>query len=120
MTEREIIHTDAREQARFAAQTPDQQIFEVWLNTRETNGHVAAAMRDIAALSDATQREIAGLAAAALLEAQTLKRHLGEHGEQQAGIDYVKRWGGRGTAGILLLVAIIGAINIGFQIAERF
>ena len=44
----EITHTDAAQQARFAALTPEQQMLEIWLNTRETNGHVAEAKRDIA------------------------------------------------------------------------
>lgn len=48
----EIKHTDAYEQARFVALTSEQQMLEIWLNTRETNGHVADAMRDIAELKE--------------------------------------------------------------------
>ena len=43
----EIKHTDAEQQARFVSMTSEQQMLEIWLNTRETNGHVADAMRDI-------------------------------------------------------------------------
>ena len=43
----EIKHTDAVEQARFAAQTMEQQMLDIWLNTRETNGHVAAVIREL-------------------------------------------------------------------------
>lgn len=46
----DIKHTDAEQQARFVSLTPEQQMLEIWLNTRETNGHVADAKRDIAAL----------------------------------------------------------------------
>lgn len=38
----ESKHTDAAAQARFTDLTPAQQMLEIWLNTRETNGSVAA------------------------------------------------------------------------------
>ena len=48
----EIKHTDAEQQARFVAMTTEQQMLEIWLNTRETNGHVADAMKDIAEINE--------------------------------------------------------------------
>lgn len=47
-----IAHTDAVEQAKFLALKPDEQLLQIWLNGRETNGSVADAVRDIAALKD--------------------------------------------------------------------
>jgi len=105
----QIIHTDALQQARFAALTPEQQMLEIWLNTNETNGHVADA-----------QRDIAGAIARSAAHERTLTAHLGEHSEAQAGIDYVKVWGARGTGGILLMVGIIGGINIVLTLLQQF
>ena len=34
-------HTDAAEQRRFLAMTTQEQLLEIFLNGRETNGHVA-------------------------------------------------------------------------------
>jgi hypothetical protein len=42
-----LDHTDARDQARFRALPTEEQMLEIWLNTRETNGHVAETMRDV-------------------------------------------------------------------------
>lgn len=52
-----IKHTDAIQLARFNAMTADEQIREIWLNTRETNGHVAEAMRDIAHLEELREKD---------------------------------------------------------------
>ena len=54
----EIKHTDAMQQAQFVQLTPEQQSLEIWLNTRETNGHVADAKRDIAALEAFRDNEL--------------------------------------------------------------
>lgn len=54
----EIKHTDAEEQARFIALSPERQSLEIWLNTRETNGHVADAITDIAALKTWREKEL--------------------------------------------------------------
>lgn len=54
----EIKHTDAAQQARFVSLTPEQQSLEIWLNTRETNGAVADAKRDIAALEAFRDHEL--------------------------------------------------------------
>ena len=40
-------HTDAIEQAKFLALTQDEQLLQIWLNGRETNGNVAEAFRQI-------------------------------------------------------------------------
>ena len=42
-----VQHTDAHELAEFEKLTIPEQLREIWLNGRETNGHVADAMRDI-------------------------------------------------------------------------
>ena len=36
-----VRHADAVEQAKFLALRPDEQLLEIWLNGRETNGSVA-------------------------------------------------------------------------------
>ena len=53
-----IKHTDAFSQARFVALTQEQQMLEIWLNTRETNGHVATALSQIADLEKAREKDI--------------------------------------------------------------
>ena len=53
-----VKHTDAAQQARFAQLTQEQQLLEIWLNGRETNGHVADAMRDIAVLKETIANKI--------------------------------------------------------------
>lgn len=40
----DVQHTDAGAQARFASLTIEQQLLDIWLNTRETNGAVATVM----------------------------------------------------------------------------
>ncbi len=44
----DIAHTDAVEQAKFLALKPDEQLLQIWLNGRETNGSVTVAMEKIA------------------------------------------------------------------------
>jgi hypothetical protein len=44
----DVTHTDAHDLARFEALTIPEQLREIWLNGRETNGNVADALRDIA------------------------------------------------------------------------
>ena len=56
--DRDVKHTDAREQATFVSLTPEQQMLEIWLNTRETNGHVADAMIAIAEINDWREKEL--------------------------------------------------------------
>lgn len=53
-----LEHTDAIQQARFKALSPDDQLMEIWLNTRETNGHVADAVRDISELRQFRDAEL--------------------------------------------------------------
>lgn len=49
---RDVEHTDADEQRRFMALPADEQMLEIFLNGRETNGHVADVMRDTAELKE--------------------------------------------------------------------
>lgn len=68
----EVQHTDARELAAFEALGVDAKLREIWLNGRETNGKVAEAMRDIAAIQPVVQRHdfwfrVAAVAVAALV-----------------------------------------------------
>ena len=46
----DVKHTDAHDLALFETLPIDAKLREIWLNGRETNGHVADAVRDIAAL----------------------------------------------------------------------
>ena len=54
----ELQHTDASQQERFRSLTPEQQTMEIWLNTRETNGHVATAIRDIQEIQHWRKQEL--------------------------------------------------------------
>lgn len=54
----EITHTDAGEQTRFALLTTDQKLLEIFLNGRETNGHVADVMERTAALERFREAEL--------------------------------------------------------------
>ena len=54
----DLEHTDATQQARFKSLAPDEQMMEIWLNTRETNGHVASALRDTHDLKDFRDNEL--------------------------------------------------------------
>ena len=54
----ELQHTDARELAIFEALPTDQKLREIWLNGKETNGHVAQAMRDIEGIKDWRDEEL--------------------------------------------------------------
>ena len=47
---RDVVHTDAAEQRRFMALPLPEQMLEIFLNGRETNGHVADVQRDIVRL----------------------------------------------------------------------
>lgn len=40
-----------------------------------------------------------------------LNEHIDQHEQTQASIDYVKRWGARGTAAILLALAMVGGLS---------
>ena len=60
---KEVKHTDAIEQAKFLALSPEQQALMIWLNGNETNGAVADALRDIAALALNIQKHDARLTA---------------------------------------------------------
>lgn len=51
----DVKHTDAVEQAKFLALKPDQQLLQIWLNGRETNGSVGTAIRDIKTLDITSQ-----------------------------------------------------------------
>ena len=54
----DLEHTDATQQARFKSLAQEEQMMEIWLNTRETNGHVAAAVRDIHELKEARHEDL--------------------------------------------------------------
>ena len=49
-------HTDAAEWDRFMALPQPAQWAEIWMNTRETNGHVAEAFKQIADLTKEVQK----------------------------------------------------------------
>lgn len=50
----DIAHVSYQEQAEFLAQTPAQQNLRIYLNGKETNGAVAAAIKDIAVIQALT------------------------------------------------------------------
>lgn len=54
----DVTHTDAHELAQFERLTIPEQLREIWLNGRETNGHVADALRDIGELQRFRDREL--------------------------------------------------------------
>ena len=51
--------------------------------------------------------------------AKALSSHLDEHGDQQAGIDFIRVWGARGTGVILFFLAAIGGANIVLAMLDR-
>ena len=65
----------------FAGRENQQIGQEIRLYQREQNGNVAKVVRD-------------------------LDTHLKEHGREEIEVAFLKRWGGRGTAAILFLVAL--------------
>ena len=48
----EVKHTAAADERRFEALPVDAKLKEIWLNGRETNGHVADALRDISKMNE--------------------------------------------------------------------
>lgn len=87
------VHTNAAEQRRFLAMSQQEQMLEIWLNGRETNGHVAD-------LYVWKEKEVTPQLA---LFAENQRRQLAETG-------FIQRWGARGTALLVLLVMAVGAL----------
>ena len=71
----------------FAGRENQQIGQEIRLYQREQNGNVAKVVRD-------------------------LDTHLKEHGREEIEMAFLKRWGGRGTAAILFLVALGNGVSI--------
>ena len=71
----------------FAGRENQQIGQEIRLYQREQNGNVAKVVRD-------------------------LDTHLKEHGREEIEMAFLKRWGGRGTAAILALVAVGNGVSI--------
>lgn len=90
-------HTDAAAMDTFMAKSQASQLLEIWLNGRETNGHVAEAFRQI----DVQGKEIQRLWV-------TVSQHIEKDTKNEDGIEYIKRWGRRGTGLILFAMALLG------------
>ena len=93
----EFKHTDASEMDAFMAKTQASQLLEIWLNGRETNGHVAEAFRQL----DVHGKEIQRLWV-------TMSNHIEKETKNEDGIEYIKKWGRRGTGAILFVLALLG------------
>lgn len=93
----EFKHTDAAEMEDFLGKPQASQLLEIWLNGRETNGHVADAFDRIAAQGKEIQRIWL-----------SLSNHLETEEREREGIEYIKRWGRRGTGLILFFLALLG------------
>lgn len=52
----EKLHIDADEMRRFLALTQQEQLLEIWLNGRETNGAVAEVQRQLAEVRPQVER----------------------------------------------------------------
>ena len=96
----EFKHTTAAEMEEFLSKTDAEQKLRIWLNGRETNGEVARAWREIASQGLEIQK----------VRLQ-LSNHIEKEKEEQEGIEYIKRWGRRGTGAILLAMALLGGIE---------
>lgn len=93
----EFKHTDASEMDAFMAKNQASQLLEIWLNGRETNGHVGDAFDRIAAQGREIQRIWV-----------SLSDHIDKEKKNEDGIEYIKRWGRRGTGAILFVLALLG------------
>ena len=71
----------------FATRETHQLVQEIRLYQREQNGNVAKVVRD-------------------------LDIHLNDHSREEIEMAFLKRWGGRGTAAILALVAVGNGVSI--------
>lgn len=108
MAEGEFKHTDAAEQEAFLGKTQASQLLEIWLNGRETNGHVAEAFRQIAAQGREMQKMWV-----------SLSDHLEAEEREEAALDFIKRWGARGTGLVLFALAVLGGIEAVVLIIQR-
>lgn len=91
----------------FRGLTPDERLESLFLGQREALREVKGANAWLAELNGTTKTTKV-----------TLEAHLDEHGDAQAGIDYVRLWGGRGTGAILFLLAVLGGIAVTFGLLE--
>lgn len=110
---RELKHTDATELRAFQELPLEKKLDEIFLNGRETNGAVAEAKMEIEANRLLADKAVAEALHTATTVEVALNHHLeahkkseDEHKEEIAGINFIKRWGARGTA---LILATIGA-----------
>ena len=116
---REIKHTDAEQQARFAALTTDQKLLEVWLNTRETNGAVAQAFHDIETVRTELAEALKLVRADVDTVKDTLKNTERIAMENKAISAFMKKWGAWGTAAILFAVTVGDRAGL-FDLASRW
>ena len=104
-----VKHVDAADQARFSAQTQEQQLLEIYINARETNGHIADAIVEIDALT-ATARQ-AKETAEATMDTMTkhLRRHELDEARERAFLDLGSTaW--RVALGVIVLIGGIGSM----------
>src|SRR3990167_3464156 len=91
----------AEAERHFDTLTVKQQLKELWFATRETH-QLGQEIR-------LYQREQNGNVAKVVRE---LNSHLDEHRKEEIEVAFMKRWGGRGTAAILALVAVGNGVSI--------
>ena len=85
----------------FESLTLDEKLMELWFAGRE-NRQIAQEIR-------LYQREQNGNVAKVVRDLNT---HLNDHSREEIEMAFLKRWGGRGTAAILALVAVGNGVSI--------
>lgn len=125
----DLEHSAFAEQREFRALPMEEQLLKIFLNTRETNGHVAKAFREIEAIKQEQKKvaetlerteEAAQLARAVSEEAAEEARKVAESAEalEQVAADnlavskFIRKWGAWGTAAILAVAAFGDRINL--------
>ena len=91
----------AEAERHFDTLTAKQQLKALWFGMRE-NQQIGQEIR-------LYQREQNGNVAKVVKD---LDLHLKEHGREEIEMAFLKRWGGRGTAAILFLVALGNGVSI--------
>lgn len=116
---RELKHTDAAELRQFQSLPLEEKLDEIFLNGRETNGAVADARMEIEANRLTADKGIADALHSATTVQVLLQKHIEEHQqaardhrEEMAGINFLKRWGARGTAFLFATIAATEGIAV--------
>lgn len=104
----EVKHTAAADLAEFEEMTVPAKLRAIWLNGKETNGHVAEAFKQIEAIRE-TQATVK----------EALERTEAVAMEGKAIAAFIKKWGAWGTAAVLFVLAVGDRVRLWDVIAEK-